>query len=33
MNKLLDRYAVVFVAIAATLWASDAYFGTSWSST
>ena len=26
MNKLLDRYAVVFVAIAATLWASDAYF-------
>jgi drug/metabolite transporter (DMT)-like permease len=26
MNKVLDRYAVVFVAIAATLWASDAYF-------
>jgi drug/metabolite transporter (DMT)-like permease len=26
MNKLLDRYAVVFVALAATLWASDAYF-------
>jgi drug/metabolite transporter (DMT)-like permease len=26
MNKLLDRYAVVFVAVAATLWASDAYF-------
>jgi DME family drug/metabolite transporter len=26
MNKLIDRYAVVFVAIAATLWASDAYF-------
>ena len=26
MNRLIDRYAVVFVAIAATLWASDAYF-------
>src|SRR5438128_12257494 len=26
MNKVLDRYAVVFVAVAATLWASDAYF-------
>src|SRR5712692_11964052 len=26
MNKLIDRYAVVFVAVAATLWASDAYF-------
>jgi drug/metabolite transporter (DMT)-like permease len=26
MNKLIDRYAVVFVALAATLWASDAYF-------
>jgi drug/metabolite transporter (DMT)-like permease len=26
MNRLLDRYAVVFVAVAATLWASDAYF-------
>jgi hypothetical protein len=26
MNRLIDRYAVVFVAIAATLWAADAYF-------
>src|SRR5712691_9442800 len=26
MNKLIDRYAVVFVAVASTLWASDAYF-------
>ncbi len=26
MNRVIDRYAVVFVAIAATLWASDAYF-------
>ena len=26
MNRLIDRYAVIFVAIAATLWASDAYF-------
>ena len=26
MNKLIDRYAVVFIAVAATLWASDAYF-------
>jgi DME family drug/metabolite transporter len=26
MNRLIDRYAVVFVAIAATLWATDAYF-------
>jgi drug/metabolite transporter, DME family len=26
MNKLIDRYAVVFVAVAATLWATDAYF-------
>ena len=26
MNRLIDRYAVVFVAFAATLWASDAYF-------
>src|ERR1700737_4659525 len=26
MNRLIDRYAVVFIAIAATLWASDAYF-------
>lgn len=26
MNKLIDRYAVVLVALAATLWASDAYF-------
>lgn len=26
MNRLIDRYAVVFVAIAASLWASDAYF-------
>ena len=26
MNRIIDRYAVVFVAFAATLWASDAYF-------
>jgi drug/metabolite transporter, DME family len=26
MNRLIDRYAMVFVAVAATLWASDAYF-------
>src|SRR3984893_15307838 len=26
MNRLIDRYAVIFVAVAATLWASDAYF-------
>jgi drug/metabolite transporter (DMT)-like permease len=26
MNRLIDRYAVLFVAFAATLWASDAYF-------
>jgi DME family drug/metabolite transporter len=26
MNRLIDRYSVVFVAIAATLWATDAYF-------
>src|SRR5216684_1094985 len=26
MNRLIDRYAVVFVAVAATLWATDAYF-------
>jgi drug/metabolite transporter (DMT)-like permease len=26
MNRLIDRYAVLFVALAATLWASDAYF-------
>lgn len=26
MNNLIDRYAVVFVAVAATMWASDAYF-------
>ena len=26
MNKLIDRYSVVFVAVAATMWASDAYF-------
>ena len=26
MNRVIDRYAVVFVAVAATLWASDAYF-------
>ena len=26
MNRLIDRYAVVLVAVAATLWASDAYF-------
>src|SRR6185437_6355644 len=26
MNRIIDRYAVVFVAVAATLWATDAYF-------
>jgi DME family drug/metabolite transporter len=26
MNRVIDRYSVVFVAVAATLWASDAYF-------
>ena len=26
MNRLIDRYSVVLVAIAATLWASDVYF-------
>ena len=26
MNRVIDRYAVVFVAVAATMWASDAYF-------
>ena len=26
MNRVIDRYAVVFVALAATMWASDAYF-------
>jgi drug/metabolite transporter (DMT)-like permease len=26
MNRAIDRYAVVFVALAATMWASDAYF-------
>jgi drug/metabolite transporter (DMT)-like permease len=26
MSRLIDRYAVVFVALAATMWASDAYF-------
>jgi drug/metabolite transporter (DMT)-like permease len=26
MNRLIDRYSVVFVAVAATLWATDAYF-------
>jgi DME family drug/metabolite transporter len=26
MNRVIDRYAVVFVALSATLWASDAYF-------
>src|SRR5467141_3770406 len=26
MNRLIDRYAVVFIAVAATLWATDAYF-------
>lgn len=26
MSRVIDRYAVVFVALAATLWASDAYF-------
>jgi len=26
MNRVIDRFSVVFVAVAATLWASDAYF-------
>lgn len=26
MSRVIDRYAVVFVALAATMWASDAYF-------
>lgn len=26
MNRLIDRFSVVFVALAATMWASDAYF-------
>ncbi len=26
MNRLIDRYSVVFVAVAATMWATDAYF-------
>ena len=26
MNRLIDRFSVLFVALAATLWASDAYF-------
>ena len=26
MNRFIDRYAVMFVAVAATLWASDVYF-------
>jgi len=26
MNRVIDRYSVVFVALAATMWASDAYF-------
>jgi drug/metabolite transporter (DMT)-like permease len=26
MNRVIDRYAVLFVALAATMWASDAYF-------
>jgi DME family drug/metabolite transporter len=26
MNRLIDRFSVVFVAVSATLWASDAYF-------
>ncbi len=26
MNRLIDRFSVVFVAISATLWATDAYF-------
>ena len=26
MNRVIDRYSVVFVGIAATLWATDAYF-------
>jgi DME family drug/metabolite transporter len=26
MNRLIDRFSVVFVAVAATMWASDAYF-------
>jgi hypothetical protein len=25
MNRLIDRYSVVFVAVAATMWALDAY--------
>ena len=26
MNRVIDRYSVLFVALAATLWATDAYF-------
>lgn len=26
MNRVIDRYSVVFVAVAATMWATDAYF-------
>jgi len=26
MNRLIDRFSVLFVAVSATLWASDAYF-------
>jgi DME family drug/metabolite transporter len=26
MNRLIDRFSVVFIAVSATLWASDAYF-------
>src|ERR1700686_1178691 len=26
MNRIIDRYAVVFVALAAAMWAPDAYF-------
>jgi drug/metabolite transporter (DMT)-like permease len=26
MNRVIDRFSVVFVAVAATMWASDAYF-------
>jgi drug/metabolite transporter, DME family len=26
VNRLIDRYSVVFVAVAATMWATDAYF-------
>jgi len=26
MSRVIDRYAVIFVALAATMWASDAYF-------